>query len=33
MMGGPGFGGQMGQQMCFKCKGSGRNYGIKECRA
>ena len=29
------FGGPMagGQQACFKCKGSGRAYGVQQCRA
>jgi hypothetical protein len=28
------FGGPMsGQQACFKCKGSGRAYGVSQCRA
>ena len=22
-----------GQQPCFKCKGSGRAYGLTQCRA
>jgi hypothetical protein len=22
-----------GQQACFKCKGSGRAYGVTQCRA
>jgi hypothetical protein len=30
------FGGPMGmggQQACFKCKGTGKAYGITQCRA
>ena len=28
------FGGPMsGQQACFKCNGSGRAYGVSQCRA
>ena len=25
--------GMGGQQRCFKCKGSGRAYGLIQCRA
>ena len=31
MYGGPM--GMGGQQACFKCKGSGRAYGVTQCRA
>ena len=30
MYGGPMMG---GQQPCFKCKGTGRAYGLTQCRA
>ena len=25
--------GMAGQQSCFKCRGSGRAYGLVQCRA
>ena len=30
MYGGPMMG---GQQACFKCKGTGKAYGVTQCRA
>jgi len=33
MYGGPMGMGMAGQQACFKCGGSGRAYGLVQCRA
>ena len=33
MFGGPGPMGMGGQQACFKCKGTGKAYGLTQCRA